>query len=146
MANSVSFQIKVDNIDKVIAEKNDLVRRAMVECGLDMERFAKEELYPDHGKVTGRLQNSITFATVDYQSPGNEDTSSVLASSKDMKQHGKPQEASVYVGTNVEYAPYIENGSSKRGAGYHYLKNSIQGHEKEYEKIIKRILNEGTIF
>lgn len=140
MPNNMSFKITMDNTDKIIAEKNELVRKAMVEVGHDMERFAKDELYPGHGKVTGRLQNSITFATVNFHSPGN-DRGGKKATTEEMATHATPEEGAVYVGTNVEYAPYIENGSSKRGGGYHFLKNSIQGHESDYEKIIKDTLD-----
>lgn len=136
--NSVAFKITLDNTDKILAEKEELIRRAMVEVGLDMERFAKEGCPVD----TGRLRNSITFATVNFHSPGN-DNPGASASSEDMAMRGTPNEAEVYVGTNVEYAPYVENGSSKRGAGVHMLKNSIQGHENDYKEIIKNILDGG---
>ena len=140
--NKMSLDIVVDNIDGVISEKNELVERAMIECGLDMERFAKEELYPNHGKVTGRLQNSITFATSSFHSSGN-DRDGAKASTEDMALRGTPESATVYVGTNVVYAPYVELGSSKRkGGGYHFLKNSLQNHLSDYETIIKNILSD----
>lgn len=44
-----------------------------------------------------------------------------------------------YVGTNVEYAPYIEFGTSKMAARP-YLEPAIADHLNEYKEIIKREL------
>ena len=45
----------------------------------------------------------------------------------------------MYVGTNVEYAPYQELGT-RNTAGKHFLRNSITNHKGDYEDIIKSIL------
>lgn len=63
---------------------------------------------------TGRLRNSITHAEDDR---------------------------SVYIGTNVEYAPYIELGSSTHKA-CHMLGNAAQNHSDEYKKILETALKE----
>lgn len=57
---------------------------------------------------TGRLRNSITHQT---------------------------DETSTMVGTNVEYAPYVELGTSKKGARP-YIAPSIQNHIREYNAVI----------
>lgn len=65
---------------------------------------------------TGRLRNSISNA------------------------HDKD---TMYVGTNVEYAPEVEFNDSARHkiGGAHFLRNSISEHKDEYEAIIKKILS-----
>lgn len=45
-------------------------------------------------------------------------------------------EKAVYIGTNVEYAPYIEGGHHSY-AGKHMLKNSVANHIDEYIADIK---------
>ena len=56
---------------------------------------------------TGRLRNSISYA-VDGES--------------------------AYIGTNVEYAPYLELGT-KKIAAHHYLKRAVTEHQDEYKKL-----------
>ena len=46
-------------------------------------------------------------------------------------------EKSAYIGTNVEYAPYVELGTSRMKA-QPYLKPSVQNHQDEYRSIIKK--------
>ncbi len=58
---------------------------------------------------TGRLRNSISHAET-----------------KD----------STYIGTNVEYAPYIENGARGRKA-HHMLQRAATQHSAEYKKIME---------
>ena len=58
---------------------------------------------------TGRLRNSISHAS---------------------------DEDSAYIGTNVEYAPYVELGTSRQKAKP-YLAPAVQKHIDEYKKIVK---------
>lgn len=64
---------------------------------------------------TGRLRNSITHET-------------------------DPE--TVYIGTNVEYAPYVELGTHRQKAKP-YLKPAMLDHIKEYEKILQEELGGG---
>ena len=48
---------------------------------------------------------------------------------------------SMYVGSNVEYAPYVELGTKGR-AGKHFLRDSITRHSEEYKDLAKDILGE----
>ena len=61
---------------------------------------------------TGRLRNSITHATQD-----------------DVE----------YIGTNVEYAAYVEFGTSKMGARP-YIKPAATEHSDEYKQLAKAML------
>lgn len=45
----------------------------------------------------------------------------------------------VYIGTNVEYAPYIEFGHGNY-TGVHYLKNAAANHSDEYKNIMETSL------
>lgn len=44
-----------------------------------------------------------------------------------------------YIGTNVEYAPYVEFGTSKTAA-QPYLRPAAQNHSEEYKRIIEYYL------
>ena len=107
MAN-MTFEIKSDNIQQAIKDKDERVERALIQIGLMMERYAQSICPVD----TGRLRNSITN--------DHDDTS-------------------VIVGTNVEYAPYVEYGTSRQRA-QPYLKPSVQNHLEEYKSIIENSL------
>ena len=61
---------------------------------------------------TGRLRNSISHATDDE---------------------------AAYIGTNVEYAPYVELGARGR-PGVHMLKRSATEHTDEYKRIMEDAL------
>lgn len=48
----------------------------------------------------------------------------------------------VYVGTNVEYAPYQELGTSRGIVGKHFLQFGVSAHSEEYGQIIKDHLSD----
>lgn len=48
-------------------------------------------------------------------------------------------EDSAYIGTNVEYAAYVELGTSRRGAKP-YLKPAVTQHTAEYKDLAKQAL------
>ena len=49
------------------------------------------------------------------------------------------QEDGIYIGTNVEYAPYIEFGHGSY-SGVHFLKNAAANHGAEYKNIMETSL------
>lgn len=66
--------------------------------------------------VTGRLRNSISHTA---------------------------QDRTAYIGTNVEYAPYVELGTSKRKPKP-FLKPAAQNYSEEYKAILKRYMKDGS--
>lgn len=64
---------------------------------------------------TGRLRNSITHMRV------NDD---------------------VYIGTNVEYAPHVEYGTSRQKP-QPFLRPAAEGHASEYRAILEAMLRNG---
>lgn len=80
-------------------------------CGMVAETYAKKESPVD----TGRLRNSIAH-TVDKEEPA------------------------AYIGTNVEYAPYQEFGTSRGVKAKHFLRNAAQNHTPEYKSILEDAL------
>lgn len=74
---------------------------------------AEEYAKKDTPVDTGRLKNSIS-----HQEDAN----------------------STYVGTNVEYAPYIEFGTSRGIPAHHMIQNAAENHSSEYKEIAKAAL------
>lgn len=102
--------IREDNTDKVIKGINRAVSAALEKIGLKAETYAKQNITKQGAVDTGNLRNSITHATT-----------------KD----------AVYIGTNVEYAPYVELGTSRGMKPRPYLKPAAQDHADEYRRIFK---------
>lgn len=105
--------VNEDNTEEVSRGIVRAIDRALEEIGLAAEGYAKRACPVD----TGNLRNSITHAV-----EGSEDA--------------------VYVGTDVEYAPYVEMGT-RRTAAQPFLRPAATEHGSTYRSILKRNLEEG---
>lgn len=115
----MSIEIKITKNDaaKVREMKNILVARALEAVGLQAENYASMLSPVD----TGNLKNSINHQV-------------------------QNSEEAVYVGTNVEYAPYQELGTRRMKAangGKGFLRPAIQDHVREYKAMIEQVLRNG---
>ena len=102
-----------DNSREIANDIKSALLRGLEKCGLTAERFAKKLAPYD----TGNLRNSITHEVDD----------------------GEP---AVYIGTNVEYAPYVCLGTIHMNA-QPFLKPAVSDHANEYRKIIEKELKNG---
>lgn len=98
------------NADTIKQASAEAIERALEAIGLQAEGYAKMLCPVD----TGRLRNSITHEV-------------------------KPSEQAVYVGTNVEYAAYVEFGTSRMSA-QPYLQPAVMNHTDEYSKMAEHFL------
>ena len=142
MADGLNFNITEDNSDKIINELTSRKQIVLEMIGLKAEKYAKalcpvgtSESTGKKGYRGGTLRNSIT--------------------------HGIENGDTAYIGSNVEYAPYVELGTgpqfqsppeweqftAQRGSGAgkgikprHFLRDAIQDHRDEYNDIIKKEL------
>lgn len=95
-----------DHSAEAIEAKNKAVEAALTAIGLFLEGEAKLQLENDPRRVdTGRLRNSIANAV-------------------------RADEGAVYIGTNVEYAPYVHEGTVKMAAN-RFLRNAIEKNEAQ---------------
>ena len=118
----------VDNSEEVLRHMLEQKALGLEAIGGQMEMHAKSNCPVD----TGRLRNSITFATSTAQ--GSPNTSAgASAEPKDYSMHGSPDVDEVVVGTNVEYAPEQEYYGRKA----HFLKDAATAHSGEYKKIME---------
>ena len=120
-----------DRSDEVLAALQEAAERALEKCGLVAEGYAKRRVPVD----TGNLRNSITHKV-------------------------DPAEPAVYIGTDSEYAAYVELGTGEHYPGgrptpwkyqdangnWHwtkgnpaspYLKPAVADHTGQYRKIIE---------
>lgn len=97
---------------------HDSKEKALEVIGQQAQNYATLQLYPGHGVDTGRLRGSIDHAQVD------DDTEAI--------------------GTNVEYAPYIEFGHRTPYGGFvapiPFLKPAVANHLPEYRSIVLEYL------
>ena len=142
MAEGFSIELVEDNSPMVIAATDQAIKAALEAVALTVEGYAKIWCPVD----TGRLRNSITHvsgvgggAVHIYQDrSGNEFTQNVGQSNNS---------DTVFVGTNVEYAPYVEMGTSRmHGAngGKGFLRPAVTEHVEEYKRIFETHLKNVT--
>ena len=126
----------VDHSTEAIEAKDEAIEKAFEIIGGLLERYAKTSCPVD----TGLLRNSITYC-LDGKHPhmkqyGAEGKKGFYDGEMPEEPKGK---RAVYVGTNVEYAPYQELGTKKIPAK-HFIQNSVTNHIKEYQTIMQNEL------
>lgn len=149
---SKDFEFKItDNSKQFIAAKNERVRAALTAVGTQAVSHVTQN-YQAHGRIdTGLLHNSITYAISgdepaikEYHGdvgrktgrPGGKGTYNGTVPADE------PNKPAVYVGTNVDYALYIEEGTRKN-AGTHDIKSAMTDNLDKYKGIIKKQLQSG---
>ena len=115
--------------------------RALEKCGSQAEGYAKDLAPFD----TGLLRNSITHALSGDpaaistykadKAKGNKPIQTGKYSGFAPKE-SDPSKTVVYIGTNVEYAPYMELGS-RRQKPKPYLRPAVEEHVQTYRNIIE---------
>lgn len=136
----MSFNV-VSHRQEAIDAKDEAVKRAMIQIGMAAETYAKAlcpvgtpESTGIKGYIGGTLRGSITYATEEQHSTGQ-----APAKGADYKMLATPEKERVYIGTNVEYAPYVEMGTVKMEPKP-YLKPAIANNAAEYQSILEREL------
>lgn len=109
-ADNAYIQIVQNNSHLVAKLIPQAMARALEKIGLLAEGHVVGYMTKNHIVDTGRLRNSIT--------------------------HAIRSNNTVIVGTNVEYATYVHEGTS-RMAGRPYLTAPIQSHLNEYREVLK---------
>jgi len=117
----------INNSDEVRDELERAVERALVKCGNAAEGHAKMKCPVD----TGRLRGSIVYVTSTTHSEGQSP-----AEPGDYTPKGTPPKGEVHIGTNVEYGPFVELGTSKRKAKP-FLRPAVENHTSEYKRLIE---------
>ena len=122
-----------DNSKQILSALEKGKRNALTAIGATAETHTKENITADKLIDTGRLRNSITYATGDYSGIGTY-TDNNKKKYSDAKARNTPKDDEVAIGTNVEYAAYTELGT-QHIAAHHYLKRAVTEHEDEYKNL-----------
>lgn len=123
-----TLKIDVDNTDEILGELDDAINRALEAIGMQVENYAKMELEKPKEHASAPKGKDIIRPNVDTGLLVNSITHQV-----------SPQEQAVYVGTNVEYAPYVELGTQKTRA-YPFLKPAVTEHIDELKSLAEDAL------
>lgn len=130
----MSYTMK-DNTKEVLDALEKAKIRGLTAIGMEAEGFAKED--PNMPVDTGLARNSITFALAgeqahikDYKADRGDGRGSYSGTAE-----GEKGEA-VYLGSNVEYFVFIENGSRTINAR-HILRNAASGHADRYKRLME---------
>lgn len=129
----MSYTIK-DNTKEVLSAMEKAIDRGLEAIGMTAEGHAKKN---ETAVDTGLLRNSITYAV--SGKPSNTKSYKSDDGSKSGSYQGQaPEEKNkaVYIGTNVEYAPYIELGARGR-KGLHFLQRAATEHGDEYKRLME---------
>ena len=129
------MEIKVtieSNKEEVLKAVDEAIQKGLEECGLLAEGFAKKVSAVD----TGLMRNSVTHAlsgvpfSHDYQDDAGEQSGSISG------EIGAKTDHEMYLGTNVEYAPYVEYGTTRMEA-QPFIRPAIENHQEEYKRIME---------
>ena len=144
----MSVTVIEDNSDKVAEEIRARINKALEICGLTAENYAKKLCTVD----TGLLRNSITHALSGEPAAISTYSADKAKGNKPIQtgeysgsapEESTPSKMAVYIGTNVEYAPYVELGTSSHQAKP-FLKPAVADHASQYREIIEQVLK-GTL-
>ena len=104
------IELRNDHTDEVIAEVKNRIPVILESLGKQAEGHAVNEIQSLGAVDTGRLMGSISHVTDDE---------------------------AAYIGTNVEYASYVELGTYKM-APRPFLRNAIENYKADYERIVEQ--------
>lgn len=146
----MKISVKTDNTPQAKKEMQSKIRVALNAAGIQAASAAREELQKSPKRIdTGLLRNSITHAM-----DGNGAAIGSYKADKASKYSGKIPEpgtytgkaekepegkAAVYVGTNVNYAIYVHEGTDTMAAN-RFIKNAVENNASELIEIIKQHL------
>ena len=102
------------------------------------------ELENDPRRIdTGLLRNSITYA-IAGKKPAKTEYTADKGDGKGKYQGIVPKmegERTVYIGTNVKYAPYVHEGhytaTGKKITANRFLRNAVEKHKEEYKRMLE---------
>lgn len=133
------LKVENDNRQEVLADLDKAIKTALYEVGLEaVTNIISISNFP---RDTGLLRNSITFA-ISGKSPA-------IKSYQDDKGDGSgsytgtaPNDKvpAVYIGTNVEYAKYVQFGTSNNKHPVDFMFAPLRANLGNYKKIIEKHL------
>lgn len=135
-------QVKIENDNRnlLLNELEDRVKIALTAVGMQAETDVKKGNVPVD---TGLLRNSITFA-VSGESPHQSSYEANSGNGRGSYSGKAPKDKvpAVYIGTNVEYAKYVQFGTSKMRPR-DFLMAPLRANLGKYKEILTKYLKQG---
>lgn len=136
----ISVGIKDDNTKKVLELSQEAIDRALKRMGIAATGYAQDMTPVD----TGLARNSITWALhgqepelKSYKSNTTNKKGQTVQQREGSYEGGAPEEKNtVFIGSNVEYFPALEDGDSGHKA-WHMLRNAIQNNSDVYRGFLE---------
>lgn len=136
-----NIRIENDNTDKILSELEQVTKKGLFDVGMeasgDVAEFIRDEGIVD----TGLLKNSITFALDGesanigtYRADEGDGKGSYSGSTP------KANHPTVYIGTNVEYAKYVQYGTSRMPVGRDFMFAPLRANLGRYKQILENYI------
>ena len=137
MSKNIEYR---DNTEEVLSALEAAIKRGNEAIGMTAEGHAKKKITAAGAVDTGRLRNSITYALAGEEThvksyKANKGGKDRETYTYDGTAEGK-KGSGVYIGTNVEYAVFVENGAQGRTA-VHFLQDAATGHTDQYKRLME---------
>lgn len=142
MASKITYR---DNSNEFKNAFEQAKHRGLEAIGMTAEGHAKKTITAAGAVDTGRLRNSITYAVAGYSTHVESYRANNVSGGASGK-HARysyggsamegEKDSAVFIGTNVEYAPYVENGARGRKP-VHFLQSAASGHGEEYKRLME---------
>lgn len=137
----VEFSLK-SNKDLIKSQTEETIITALQTVGVQAQAHATAEITSQGAVDTGRLRASITFAVSgdsarqhSYSDDQGNGYTQAIEGAGDSKDH------TLYLGTNVEYAPYVEMGTSKMPKRP-FIRPAIENFLSDYQQIFTQVLSQ----
>lgn len=166
MADGIEIEVTLsnDNIEGIKEATAEAILTALDAIGMQAATLARMELQNDPSRIdTGLLRNSITHAVsgrppaiMEYAGSDTHTDQSPSAVRRGIVGEPAPEPRSgtyegtapedppdspaVYIGTNVEYAGYVHEGTD-RMAPNRFLKKAVEQNVSEFEQIFSQVLH-----
>lgn len=143
MSDGMRFTIRVENNSQIVLEDlGEAMKRALYAIGVKAVEGSVDAIsgrYDINPAVdTGRLRASISFITPTDKGDSGQPKPANAKAGDELT--GEAEQNTVVVGSNVEYAEYVHNGTSKM-AGRPFLREGIEKTrdkmQEQAEKIFK---------
>lgn len=133
------------NKDLILAQTEEAIKTALETVGVQAQAHATAEITGQGAILTGRLKASITFAVsgdparqYTYTSENSHETfTDLVEGAGDTKDH------TLYLGTNVKYATYVENGTgtNRKIGARPFIRPAVENWISQYKQIFEQELS-----
>ena len=134
----MDFEITIeDNSDKILAELDSKMPEVLNGMGNELYKSIYSFMTEDKVVDTGRLRGSISYST-----PYNNYSRPTLANTPDDFIENVKEKDTVVYGSNVEYANYVNSGTSKQRARK-FIQTGTYRAVPQIQRVVENILKGG---